>query len=462
MFQPNSKKPAMTAGLFASFMLAQLLILRMGNQAGRGLLTEPQQELVYLFLQCAVIPGFLIHAPVFRRLKGRRGYAALVTAAAILCCTGGVIMLFAPCDTVMYLTVTGLTVFFLGITGGAVYLKLAFLSENAAYAGLSLGAGYAAAVAMQYFLQLRWTVKPALFVLLALCCGSITFVLRVPLPAPNAGPSPRRPKAAGKELAFAAAVTFALLLFTSFYNGYINRLQVATGYTDYNVYTWPRLLMIPTVLLFGLLGDVREGRYLPLGALCVSAVAILNTSLLARETYLLNMCLYYVSLSAVIVFYHLVFLRMASRSGNPALWAPMGRVLDSVNVLFCFALRLPDRAQAAVLLVEIAALSAAVGLMAVGGAFDLSNRVPAAQPDATPPPKPAADPFEVLRDRYGLTPGELRVFRELVTTEDKQNVIGDRLSIKVRTVQANVTAIYRKTGVSTRAGLVQLFQGIGS
>ncbi len=49
------------------------------------------------------------------------------------------------------------------------------------------------------------------------------------------------------------------------------------------------------------------------------------------------------------------------------------------------------------------------------------------------------------------------MFRELVLTEDKQTVIGDRLSIKLRTVQANVTSIYRKTGTNTRSGLVLLY-----
>ena len=53
------------------------------------------------------------------------------------------------------------------------------------------------------------------------------------------------------------------------------------------------------------------------------------------------------------------------------------------------------------------------------------------------------------------------LLRELVRTEDKQTVIGERLSIKVRTVQANVTSIYRKTGVSTRSGLGKLYHDAG-
>ena len=467
MFLIFRKRQTRIVWLFASFTLMQLVILRMGNQAGRGYLPDSRQELVYLFLQCAVIPGFLLHAPLYHRLKNPHRYSALVTAAAVLCGVGGETLLFLPSDSVFCLIVTGLTVFLLGFTGGAVYLRLAFLCENAVHAGLSLGAGYGSAVLLQFCLQLQWTVKPALAVLLAISCAGITYLLTSELKRAAPAPSRGSRNHTARELLFASVVTFALLLFTGFYNRYIHHLQIASGYTAYNVYSWPRLLMLPAVLLFGWLGDVRGGRYLPIGALCISALAILNTSLLGRETYLLNMCLFYVSLSAVIMFYHLVFLRLSLRAVHPALWACMGRVLDSACVLFTFLIRLSEQSQATVLLIEIAALSVAVVLMAVGGAFNLSSNgtpeetAPAAPTGAAEPAIPEQDPFDALREQYGLTPGELRVFRELVLTEDKQAAIGDRLSIKVRTVQANVTAIYRKTGVSTRAGLVQLFRGIG-
>lgn len=467
MFLKCRKRQTRIVWLFASFMLLQFVILRMGNQAGRGYLPDSRQELVYLFLQCAVIPGFLLHAPLYHRLENPRRYGALVAGAAVLCGVGGETLLFLPSDSVFCLIVTGLTVFLLGFTGGAVYLRLCFLMEGAARAGLSLGLGYAVAVALQFCLQLQWTVKPALSVLLTLSCAGIVLFLTQEGKTERTDSSPECRKTPVKELLFASVVTFALLIFSGYYNRYIHHLQVASGYAAYNVYTWPRLLMIPAVLLSGWLGDVKGGRYLPLGTLCVSALAILNTSLLGRETYLLNMCLFYVSLSAVIMFYHLVFLRLSSRAAHPALWACMGRVLDSACVLFTFLIRLSEQSQATVLLIEIAALTAAIVLMAVGGAFNLSptgtpeETAPAATTEPAEPAFPAQDPFDALREQYGLTPGELRVFRELVLTEDKQAAIGDRLSIKVRTVQANVTSIYRKTGVSTRAGLVQLFRGIG-
>ncbi|MBQ1502668.1 MAG: hypothetical protein IIZ35_01550, partial [Clostridia bacterium] len=77
--------------------------------------------------------------------------------------------------------------------------------------------------------------------------------------------------------------------------------------------------------------------------------------------------------------------------------------------------------------------------------------------DPSPRKGAVGDPFASIGAKYGFTHGEARVFRELVLTEDKQTAIAERLSVKVRTVQANVTSIYRKTGASTRSGLVQIY-----
>jgi DNA-binding CsgD family transcriptional regulator len=62
-----------------------------------------------------------------------------------------------------------------------------------------------------------------------------------------------------------------------------------------------------------------------------------------------------------------------------------------------------------------------------------------------------------MRQRYDLTRREVDVLRELVLTEDKQTVISERLSIKVKTLQDYVTRLYRKTGATTRAGLIVLY-----
>ena len=264
--------------LFAAFMFVQFVILRLANQAGRGFLPPAQQEYVYLFAQVAAIVGFLGSALFFSEKRG--GAVKPVTAAALaLCLTGAAVMLFCPPSSLLYLVVTAVSVVLTGFIGGRVYERLALSVGNSNRLGISVGAGYALAVVLQYVLQLQWTVTPAIAVFLLLSFAWMALLLLQ-------DSRPEQPPAAEKKPlplsapVFGAGITVALLLFTSFYNGYIHHLQIASGYTDYNVYSLPRLLMVPTVLLFGWLGDSRGGRLLPVCTLCVAAVAFLNTALL--------------------------------------------------------------------------------------------------------------------------------------------------------------------------------------
>ena len=439
--------------LFFPFMYAQLVLLRAGNAAGRGYLSDARQELVYGFLQAAVILGFLLHAGFRPRPASGRARDAVSLCALGLCAAGGLTLLFLSPASLFCLIVTGVTVFLLGWVGGAVYLRLSVLFRSAKHAGLQLGGAYAAAVALQFVTQLRWNVLPAVAVCLLSAFACLAVCLTGSSLPETAAPGPAKPPVSRSRLFSVTAITAALLLFTVYYTGYIHHLQIASGYGAYNVYSWPRLLMIPVVLLFGRLGEIRDGRLLPVGTLCVALAAFLNTVLAGRETYLLNMCLYYVALAGAVTYYHVVFLRLAPQTKRPALWACMGRLTDSAVVVFSLTCRFSRLPQAAVLAVDVSLLALVIVLMAYSG--DLSPK-----PSAPPAPPPAlpvrADPFPILQARFGITPAEMNVLRELVLTEDKQEVIAARLNISVSTMRHHITSIYRKTDVQSRAGLCKL------
>lgn len=437
--------------LFTSFMFAQLVTLRLANQAGRGYLPEKQQELVYLFIQIAAIIGFLSYA-LYRSFSNlQRAYKPLSSVAVLLCLSGTSVMLFCSPASLFYLIVTGVSVLLLGFVGGSVYERLALSVSDQKHAGLCIGIGYALAVAFQFLLQLQWEFSEALLILLLLSFA-VMAVLLLKDNAEQASFSKQQLKPVLRStLVFGVVVTFMLLIFTSYYNGYIHHLQIASGYTDYNVYSWPRLLMIPTMLLFGFLSDFRGGKLLPVCTLCIAAIALLNTALLGRDTYLLNMCLYYIALTAVIAFYHMTFLRLAAHTKHPALWASMGRVIDSIVVILSFGLKISTQSQIVVLVINITALAAAIVTMALSGALNLSAPI-----TSKPDPAAAVDPFPILQKSYGITPSELKVLRELVQTDDKQEVIASRLNISVSTLRHHITSLYKKTGVQTRLALSNL------
>ena len=455
----NGKKThAAGAVFFASFMFVQFVLLRIGNRAGRGYLSDARQEHVYYLLQVFVILGFLAFSGAEKALRGRKAERWVNGGALALLLLGAAGMFAVPAASAPALIITYITVSLLGYVGGAVYLRMAEQACSGAPVSLYMGAGCASAAALQYVLQLRWDLTVPLALCVAAAFSPLTAGLMRPERAPETAPVSDKEPVNRRTLLRTVLIAALMMTFTSFYNGYIHHLQVASGYTDYNVYTWPRLMWIPAYLLFGLLGRYGRRRLVPVAALCVGIVALLNSVLILTEGgELLNMCLFYIAVAAYVSYYDLTFWGLACRTKRPALWASAGRILDSFLVLVHGALRVSLLPAAAVLTADIAALAALIMLMALNG--DLSFAAAQARPaaPADPPPPRQSDPFETMRERYGLTERETRVLRELVLTEDKQAAIGDRLSIKLRTVQANVTAIYRKTGVSTRAGLVQLY-----
>lgn len=430
------KKSAVTVA-FAAFLFLQFVVLRFSNQAGRGFLPENIQEWVYCFTQIIVIAGFLLHSFLAKTLLGKP--SSLCALGALLLGSG--YMMLASADSALYLAVTGVSVLCLGIVGGAVYLRVALFSERL---GLSFGVAYSFAILVQYIFQLEWTILPVIIALSLAAFAALTvfFIHKFPEAQPKS-------EFKSSKLAFAAVITAAMLIFTVYYTSYIHHLQIASGYTEYNVYSWPRLLMIPGVLAFGVVGDIKSGKYLPLCALLMVAFALLNTVLISRDTYLLNMCLYYLAIAAAVSYYNITFPRLAQGTKNPALWAPFGRMLDSLVVILSFLLSFSTLSTAVVLVIDIVSLGIIIVMMAINGDFNLSSE-PVSKPE-----KPEVD-FDSLRELYNLTPTELKVFRELVSTEDKQDAIASRLNISVNTLRHHITSIYRKTETQTRAGLCRL------
>ena len=452
---------AEAAALFFCLMFLQFVMLRIGNSAGSGLLDAARQEHVYYLLQAFVIGGILLHAAIETLGHGKTGARRFSMAMTAFFGLGLGGLFAVPAASHLAVTLTLVTATALGYVCGAVYLRMAQRLRKNSLTALSMGVGIAAAVALQYVLQLRWTVLPVLYAVSAISFTGL-FVLLYKPRFVRETQTAYGTKESTRQLLYTIPIAVLFILFCSFYNGYIHHLQIQTGYTDYNVYSWPRLILIPTYLLFGLLGTLCRGRWLPVSALCIGIVSFLNAVLAGTDgSYNLNMCLFYVSIAASVAYYNLTFWKLAALSKRPALWAAVGRLLDSAVVILGGALRISTFSAAVVLTLDIASLAVMIVLMALNGDLAVfsapkqAGPLPAADtpiPDAEQP-----DPFALIRERYGLTPGELNVFRELVLTEDKQVAIGERLSIKIRTVQANVTAIYKKTGVSTRAGLVQLF-----
>lgn len=461
----NKSESVRLTCFFGAFVFLQFTVLALANHAGEGYLTAGQRDLVYYGLQVFVILGYLLHGLFFRFCKNervRKGAAYVIFALFFLSVA---LLLIAGADSLLSVIVSMTSALFLGGIGGAVHVRMSLETVTGAAVARCMGIGSAAAVLLQYLLQIQWGVTP----LLPVFMGAAFLLLILLRKRPQEETVPEETATAvhtpSRRIVFAILIAATFILFACFYNETIHHLMIRSGYASANVYSWPRLMLIPGYLLFALIGDRKGGRYVPLTALCIMLIALLNVVLIGDQgAYQFNMCLFYFSIAAFTSYYLLTFWRLAPGTKHPALWAPFGRMLDSGMVLLAGAIHLSALPAAVVLGADIAGVALVIVLMAISGDFNLSKTQTEAEPvlaeAAVPEVRPMRSPEETLirmRELYALTPRETDVLRELVLTEDKQTVISERLSIQVKTLQDYVTRLYRKTGASTRMGLSDLY-----
>ena len=456
--------------MFGAFVFLQFTLLGLANRAGEGYLTTAQRDLVYYVLQVLVILGYLLYSLISRLcFSGRaRRITVSCTLALFLLCL--IVMLAAGSDSLLNVIVSMAAVLCLGGIGGGVHHRMSLETVMGAEVAKCMGFGSAAAVVLQYLLQIRSGAWPLLAVFM-LASLLFLFFLLYRKPAAFMPGDRRTEKMQPGRILSPVFITAVFLLSACFYNEYIHHLMIRSDYTSYNVYSWPRLMLVPGYLLFAAVGDRKNGKYVPVMTLCIMLIAQLNVILTGSSgAYWLNMCLFYFTISAFTSYYLLSFWRLAPKTGNPALWAPFGRILDSAMVLFTGAIHLSALPVPVVLGGDVIGISLVILTMALSGDLNLSGAgagglqaIPEEKrnsheaPDHSLPIRSQEETMARMRERYDLTPREAEVLRELVLTEDKQAVISERLNIQVKTLQDYVTRLYRKTGAATRSGLTVLY-----
>lgn len=455
-------------GMFSAFVFLQFTVLGLANHAGEGYFSTSQRELVYYALQVFVILGYLLYGLYFRFCSDKRIRSIAAYFVYGVFFASVTLMLTTEKASLFSVIVSMAAALCLGGIGGAVHHRMSRETLTGMNVARCMGVGSASAVVLQYLFQIHreMTLLLSLFMLAAFIL--LVFLLRRKFPDAVTEEGRQPEKTPQKRIIFSILITAAFLLFTCFYNEYIHHLQIRSGYASYNVYSWPRLVLVPVYLFFALIGDRKNGKYVPVTSLCVMLIALLNVVLTGSpETHWLNMCLFYGAIAAFTSYYLLTFWRLAPGTKHPVLWAPFGRILDSAMVLFSGAIHLSEFPIPVILGLDIAGIAMVILLMAINGDFNLTEAdraepavmaetVPAA-PEEVPSLLSAEATLKRMQESYQLTSREADVLRELVLTEDKQAIISERLSIQVKTLQDYVTRLYRKTGAATRAGLTDLY-----
>ena len=258
------------------------------------------------------------------------------------------------------------------------------------------------------------------------------------------------------------AITALLLvgLMTCIFSTLDNIVTLAHASGAINVVASPRLILAASGAVAGLAFDRIGCRGSALLSFC-SAMAATIVLLIAQSGGSMDAALviFYVSAGVFAVYFTSEFLHVAGASEHLERWAGMGRAENNlVAALFAVpSLALMGTGDAVVIMavaLGLLCLTAVAAALHIKTLSDCGTQgTAAAQAEDLPS---LEERVELAANKYQLTPREKDVLLAVASTEDTLASVADGLGISLRMVQRHLTSIYKKTGASSRAGLVAL------
>ena len=442
---------------FFAFMLTEAFI----NERCAVLLGRDAVHPIYTAgLVCTGL-GFLSFSALRRLCKKERGRKAALCLIGLLCLAVSLLLMMTQ-EPVVFLICAAAALLLFGHIGGCVYYNSAMFFAHSRYLGRIIGIGMGTATLLQFLVQ-NFASQAAVFIISLFF--SVAFVLYYIIRAPKdwilENPLPYSSDHS-RDLREAATLIVAVVLM-SFVSGMIDSVLTAFNAAQtYDVYSGVRLFYALGLVLAGGIADIRERIYLPLATVCAILLSSVCMFFLSEEvSYFAGTALMYLYSGFYVIFFTVMFLDFAPKSGCPELWAGMGRVVRSLTVAATVipTMRMYD-------VVGSTALAAGSCILSIGVLLVLLPYINnTARQREAPEKKQALSPQERLNsyaERCSLTPRETEVLERLLTSEDGVQEIADSLYISRRVLQRYIASIYEKTGTKTRIGLFQSYMDFGA
>ena len=420
---------------FSLYMFMYMTLLTAINHEASGIVDGKAQLILYYVDMFCVTMGFVFYAVFYDVYKKRSFplYAAIINTivllSALLIKIEAVFMVLAP--------IVGT---FLGFFGGFFYTCMALSLLDDRRPGMTMGIAMSLAVFMQWLLQICIGI-PILYIFIIDVCVMLFFIC-----------CKERFESKKSSLKVSDVqmidilpifITAGIIFLVFCFDNRMENILTAQQFETVDIYTWPRLFLIPGYLGFGYFHDRFKGLYDQLSVLMAALLSIISLILLSAGLYLnLAMIIFYLELGLTISYYNLVFWRISLNKKYQSFWACMGRIIDGgVSIILALFWKI-DFSLSIEIIINILVIIMIVILIVVENRNRIiENRKP--------------DLEEFIR-KYELTDREKDVFYELLKPEAKVEQMAEELFISRRTLQRHISSIYEKCGVSSRVGLITL------
>lgn len=220
-----------------------------------------------------------------------------------------------------------------------------------------------------------------------------------------------------------------------------------------------RILLAFSGLAAGFIFDISNRKYNGIIMYCIMILSTLCIVLLEfSKPFVAVLIVFYLSAGFFAVFFTSEFMELSQYARIPELWAGMGRAVNNVTaaVIASFVLQLLSSDNNLLKIILILVLFVLVSIMSVIYTFEKYYFIQQFT-QHTDEVTNEQDQLHKLTTQYSFTEREGEVFSYLVTTEDNIQTISEHMHVSRRTLERHISAIYEKTGVKSRVGLINLF-----
>lgn len=220
-----------------------------------------------------------------------------------------------------------------------------------------------------------------------------------------------------------------------------------------------RILLAFSGLAAGFIFDISNRKYTGIIMYCIMILSTLCIVLLEfSKPFVAVLIVFYLSAGFFAVFFTSEFMELSQYVRIPELWAGMGRAVNNITaaVIASFVLQLLSSDNNLLKIVLILVLFVLVSIVSVIYTFEKYYFIQQFT-QHTDEVTNEQDQLHKLTTQYSFTEREGEVFSYLVTTEDNIQTISEHMHVSRRTIERYISAIYEKTGVKSRVGLINLF-----
>ena len=485
----TTKKNILHTLIFAAFVFTYTIMLPVMDHATTASsavlhanLDENTRVILHYLPNVTRVIGFISFALSRRLLTEPKARKVLLLIISILFVSSVIIITVEPSALLTMISVFILA-FSLGHLGGLMYYMMAAYMAANPCSGRLTAIALSLSILVQFILS-RFTGDVGNVIVAVVLWFILMYIAFRPPddyvlenPLPYATDTDNWTHSVRKQLILACIILFLATILAIRTDMAFVSMQLSE---TIDIYSYPRLFIIPGYLLLGFAADSRRKNAFSAlffaGMLLAFPIGLVAS---AKSGYMALMSIYYFYAAFYIFFFIFVFQKLAPKTKHPEFWASAGRFISETCTLVTslIILRLNIGADETSIIVTSLVTAALVGLIflcismmgfepAISPEPEVSESVVTATDNtvsdaeetntAGSTPSQPAD-LDAFLSEYPLTPREKEIATILLSTDLTIKAIASDLSLSERSVFRYAASVYEKTGTGTRVGLMQTY-----